>query len=202
MMRLFRRGGKSVTVGSGLPRSGTSLMLQMLEAGGMAVLTDGEREADANNPRGYYEYEPVKQLEHGVTGWLHDAEGKAVKVISALLPYLPPRHSYRVLFMQRDLDEVLRSQAAMLTKLKGSADGFDAAALRRDYAEHLRGIHNWLAQQPHLHVLQVDYNALVASPAGWCSRVAAFLERDLDTARMAAAVDPSLYRQRKQPEEA
>jgi hypothetical protein len=106
-----------IVVVSGLPRSGTSMMMQMLEAGGLPILTDGERVADADNPRGYYEYAPAKRLMTDRT-WLPAADGKAVKIVAQLLPYLPPApHRFRVIFMKRDLGEVLASQQVMLANL-------------------------------------------------------------------------------------
>src|SRR5262245_34520180 len=104
-----------IVVVSGLPRSGTSLMMQMLQAGGMPLLTDDLRPADTNNPKGYWEYEPVKRLQQDNT-WMHKAEGKAVKVISVLLQYLPPQHTYKIIFMQRPMQEVLASQTVMLER--------------------------------------------------------------------------------------
>src|SRR3990167_393038 len=99
-----------IVIVSGLPRSGTSLMMQMLRAGGMSLLIDDQRPADADNPHGYWEYEPVKRLQHD-NSWLPQAEGKAVKVVSALLQYLPPRHTYKIIVMHRPMQEVLASQA-------------------------------------------------------------------------------------------
>ena len=108
---------RAVTVVSGLPRSGTSMMMKMLEAGGMAPVTDGVRAADEDNPQGYFEFEAVKRLGKDEPGWLNQVGGRAVKIISRLLCELPPGHSYRVLFMHRDLDEVLSSQRQMLIKI-------------------------------------------------------------------------------------
>src|SRR5262249_58261695 len=107
-----------IVIVSGLPRSGTSLMMQMLQAGGMPLLTDALRPADADNPNGYWEYEPVKRLQQD-NSWIPKAEGKAVKVVSALLPYLPPQHTYKIIFMQRPLQEVMASQTVMLERRGG-----------------------------------------------------------------------------------
>ena len=110
-----------IVVVSGLPRSGTSLMMQMLQAGGMPLLIDDLRPADTDNPNGYWEYEPVKRLQQD-NSWIPQAEGKAVKVVSALLQYLPPQHTYKIIFMQRPMQEVLASQTVMLER-RGEQSG-------------------------------------------------------------------------------
>src|SRR5574342_806932 len=117
--RLFKRSTSAaefVTVVSGLPRSGTSMMMRMLETGGLPVMTDHIRIPDESNPKCYYEFEQVKQLKEGNTGWISEGKGKVVKIISALLEYLPPGHKYRIVFMQRNMDEILASQREMLLR--------------------------------------------------------------------------------------
>ena len=108
---------KTVIIVSGLPRSGTSMMMKMLEAGGLKILTDNLREADANNPKGYYEFERVKQMKDGNLAWLPDAVGKVVKIVTGLIIYLPSDYKYKIIFMKRDLNEVLSSQKKMLGRL-------------------------------------------------------------------------------------
>jgi len=186
-----------ITVVSGLPRSGTSMMMRMLEAGGLPVLTDRQRTPDENNPRGYYEFERVKQLRSGDGAWLPEASGKAVKIISALLEYLPPCYRYRVLFMQRDLDEVVTSQRKMLVRLGESAGPAGDEKMKALFREHLLKVEAWLAQQPFLQTLFVNYNDLLREPGGQVGRIAAFLGGELDAGRMARVVDPSLYRERQ-----
>jgi hypothetical protein len=187
---------QEIIVVSGLPRSGTSLMMQMLEAGGIAVVTDHERVPDADNPRGYREFERVKKIKQDAS-WLPEIRGKAVKMVSQLLYDLPPTEHYRVLFMDRDLDEVLASQEKMLARLG------QAAAPRQEMARaftlHLARLRSWLADQPHLRVLAVRYADLIAHPLAEAARVSGFLEGRLDVAAAVRAVDPSLYRNRKQP---
>lgn len=186
-----------VIVVSGLPRSGTSMMMKMLIAGGLPALTDGLRAADENNPKGYFELEQVKQLPGGDTGWVQTARGKVVKVISYLLESLPGEGSYRVIFMQRDLDEVLASQKRMLDrdgKPEGSANDEQMAEL---YEKHLTQVKAWMARQANVQVLFVNYNGVMQSGAEAAERVTRFLGGGLDTAAMAAVVDQALYRERK-----
>src|SRR6516162_10352886 len=107
------RDNSIITIVSGLPRSGTSMMMRMLEAGGMPILSDNIRRADADNPNGYYEFEPVKHLSQD-SSWLRDAYGKAVKMVYRLLYELPLEHKYKVLMINRRIEEVVASQDAML----------------------------------------------------------------------------------------
>jgi hypothetical protein len=183
---------------SGLPRSGTSLMMQMLAAGGIPTLTDHERTADSDNPHGYLEYERVKRLPEGDTAWLAQAEGRVVKVISALLPTLPPTYEYRVLFMHRDLDEVLASQRVMLAR-RGEPvpSAAEEAELRLIFAAHLQKTERWLDNQSNIRRLQVPYRDLVQSPQSLIPQIVAFCETPMDEAAMLAAVDSRLYRNKK-----
>jgi hypothetical protein len=187
---------KIVTVVSGLPRSGTSMMMRMLEAGGMAILTDEIRTADADNPRGYYEFERVKQLQHDQS-WLDEARGKAVKVIAALLKYLPPDYAYKVIFLRRNMDEILASQKQMLVRRGEPADAISDEKMTRLFKGHLGRVEAWLAAQPNVEVLYVDYKAVLKEPLEHAQRIGRFLGLALDAAGMACAVDKSLYRQRQ-----
>ncbi len=184
-----------ITVVSGLPRSGTSLMMQMLAAGGISPLTDALRRADESNPRGYLEFEPVKRL-RGDKTWLDSARGHAVKVIHLLLPELPHdgRFEYRVLLMKRAMDEVIASQAVMLARLgKTSAD---AGTLAKIYASQLSQAEQWLASHSCFAVQPVEHHRVLAEPRLVAVEINAFLGSDLDAAAMERAVDVSLYRQR------
>ena len=184
-----------VIVVSGLPRSGTSAMMQMLAAGGVEVLTDGKRAADDDNPRGYLEDERVKGLEKDAS-WLYACRGKAVKIIATLLRHLPSDLDFRIIFMNRDLDKVLRSQRAMM-KRRGEADtGPDDAQMRRHFERHLERVRANLAAASNIRVLEVDYGELVTSPAAKVEAVRDFLGMDLNVEAMASAVDSSLHRQR------
>ncbi len=142
LRRLYR--GRPIVVVSGLPRSGTSMAMKMLDAGGMPLVTDGVRSADISNPNGYYEFEPVKDLERGEAAWLADARGKAVKIVSPLLTYLPESFDYQVIFMRRPLAEIIDSQHAMLDA-RGSERGSDAARTAELYAAHLAQVERFLA---------------------------------------------------------
>jgi len=183
-----------VYVVSGLPRSGTSMMMRMLVAGGMAALTDERRAADSDNPRGYFELEAVKGTARDAS-WTRDASGKLVKVISYLLPHLPPTYTYRVVFLRRTLDQVVRSQRAMLDRLEAGVEQADATA-RTALAEHLVELDTWLESAGHVKLLGVSYEKVLADPAAQSARIAAFLERELDVDAMARAVEPALQRQR------
>ena len=186
---------KEIVVVSGLPRSGTSMMMKMLEAGGLRVVSDGQRTADVDNPNGYFEVEAVKKLPEGETAWLRDAGGAVVKVISALLEYLPADRRYKVIFMERRLPEVLASQQKMLTNRKEESQAGEAQ-MEAEFQKHLRAVKYWLARQPNIQVLYVDYNALLNAPEEGCRRVAEFLDMALDMEKMQAVPDGRLYRNR------
>lgn len=184
-----------ITVVSGLPRSGTSMMMQVLSAGGLQPLCDEERPADDNNPRGYFEYRKVKQLASDNT-WLAEAEGKSLKVVSQLLYHLPAPFEYRVIFMRRDLREVVRSQEQMLAKLGHPLPELEPGVMIDHFTRHLEGLETWLANQPNFQVLPCNFSEVVADPLRLAPSISRFLGIFLDPDRMAAAVDPVLYRQR------
>jgi hypothetical protein len=184
-----------ITVVSGLPRSGTSLMMQMLAAGGLPILSDGTRGPDADNPRGYFELEAAKKTRQDPS-WLAAAPGKAVKVVHLPLHDLPAGYTYRVLFMKRRLEEVLASQRAMLDRLGKKGASLPDAELGRVYQGQLDRLEQWLPGQANFSVLYLSYNDLVAEPAPICDRINQFLDGRLDAVAMQKAVDPSLYRRR------
>jgi hypothetical protein len=186
---------KAIIVVSGLPRSGTSMMMKMLEEGGLPVITDSLRTADADNPNGYYELEAVKQLAEGQAGWLKDAPGKVVKVISALLEYLPDQYHYKVIFMERQIGEVLASQQKMLSNRRQRSQSSDAE-MQAEFQKHVAATRYWLARQPNIEVLYVDYNRMLASSQADCARVVAFLDMGLDVQKMQAVPNERLYRNR------
>jgi hypothetical protein len=192
-----RQLGASIVVVSGLPRSGTSMAMSMLQAGGLGVVTDGVRVPDEHNPLGYYEDERVKTLETDRdTSWLEHGRGKAIKIISFLLPHLPPTHHYRVVFLHRDLGEVLASQRKMLNR----DEVRDASAEQRvakAYEDHLRAVANMLRQRAYFDVLDVRYDAVVDRPLEQAHRLARFIGTPLDVQGMAAVVRRELYRNRR-----
>ncbi len=184
-----------ITIVSGLPRSGTSLMMQMLDAGGMFVLSDGERKADTDNPKGYLEWERIKQLPKD-PGLIAEAEDKVVKVISQLILSLPAGHEYRIIFMQRPLPEVLRSQDEMLRR-RGNADSIgDNSAIEEHFQRHLIEVNKWLAGKTNMLVTRVHYHRVLREPQAVAEEVAAFLQVRLDIEAMVRQVDGSLYRNR------
>lgn len=186
-----------VTIVSGLPRSGTSMMMKMLEAGGLEPLTDNIRTADEDNPKGYYEFEKVKEMKSD-TSWLPDAQGRVVKVISALLQELPREASYRIVFMRRHMHEILASQRQMLIRRGQQPDRVPDEKMAAMFEKHLVKIEEWLAAQPNMQVLYVKYNDILAGPAEAARTVNEFLGGALDVDAMIGVVDKQLYRQRKQ----
>ena len=184
-----------IVIVSGLPRSGTSLLMQMLGAGGLPVLCDGERKADTDSLKGYLEWERVKQLPKDPS-LIAEAEGKVVKVISQLVPSLSLDHEYRVVFMQRPLPEVLKSQDEMLRR-RGNADSIaDNSAIGEAFQRHLIEVNRWLAGKANMKVLRVHYHRVLREPKAVAEEVAAFLQIPLDIAAMFRQVDESLYRNR------
>lgn len=189
---------RTITIVSGLPRSGTSLMMQMLAAGGLPPLTDGARAADPDNPRGYFEFERVKKLKTD-SAWLDDARGKSVKIIHLLLRDLPPTgFSYRVILMKRRLPEVLASQRAMLARLGRAGAALTDEKLGGIFAGQMAEVETWLASQPAFRTLPVWYHELMASPANEALRLNEFLGGELAIEPMIGAVDATLYRQRRE----
>ncbi len=187
---------KNITIVSGLPRSGTSMMMQMLMAGGMGIVTDEIRKADEDNPRGYLEWERVKKLKEDQS-WLNECSGKAVKVISMLLFDLPSNHHYKIIFMQREIEEVLASQRIMLERRGETKDGISDEHMAEKFEKHLKQVEDWIAHQSNIEVLYVKYNEVIKDPLRYSKVVNNFLGEDFNTKTMAEAVAETLYRQRK-----
>jgi len=188
---------QDVVIVSGLPRSGTSMMMKMLEAGGVPVLTDHIREANGDNPKGYYEFERVKKLPQGDIAWLDDAAGKAVKIISQLVMHLPDTHTFRVIMMRRDINEILASQTKMLEHRGEETGTLDNGQMAHLFDKHLKKVYAWMDGQPNLTYIDVDYNQTLHDPLPVSESVNEFLGDILDVEQMAAVVDPSLYRNRR-----
>lgn len=185
----------TITIVSGLPRSGTSLMLQMLEAGGMDILTDGIRKADEDNPRGYYEFEKVKDLEKD-TSWLDQCEGKVIKIVSLLLYHLPNNRNYKIIFMKRDLQQIIASQRKMLQRLRRNGDDENDEIMVNEYKDHLQKLTAWLERQNNIDVLYISYNDIIKDPDKNAKTIKRFLGANLEISEMVKVVDKSLYRQR------
>jgi len=184
-----------ITIVSGLPRSGTSLMMQMLVAGGMATLSDGERVADTDNPRGYLEWERIKTLPND-PACIAEAEGKDDKVISRLLLSLPEGHEYRVIFMQRPLPEVLALQDQMLKRRGTYKDGANPAIISAAFEKHLREVYAWLDGKPYVKTLRLPYHDVLSKPKEVSEQLEQFLGFPLNVDVMTREVDASLYRNR------
>ena len=206
MDKLFSRPRKKagrkqpIIIVSGLPRSGTSMMMKMLGEGGLPIITDELRLPDSDNPNGYFEFETVRQMSAGNVSWLADAGGKAVKVISALLEHLPSNYSYKIIFLERDIREVLASQSKMLANRNENAT-VDETEIEAQIQKHLSAMKPWLVRQPNMEVLYVNYNSLITKPAPYCEQIAEFLDLPLNQTRMLAVPNKELYRNRKKTEE-
>jgi tetratricopeptide (TPR) repeat protein len=185
-----------ITVVSGLPRSGTSLMMQLLVAAGREALTDGQRGADADNPLGYYEFAQVLDLAKDVS-WIPQARGKVVKIVAQLLPYLPRTEFYHVVFMERNLGEVIASQRAMLERQGRRGADLDEQKLAETYLAQLARLRKQIAVRPELRLLAVNYNNLLANPDDAVGSLAEFLGLPFDSAMAATAVRPELRRQKQ-----
>ena len=184
-----------ITIVSGLPRSGTSMMMQAIEAGGIPALADHIREKDEDNPKGYYEFEPVKKTKDDPS-WVSGARGKVVKMVYSLLYDLPEAYEYRVIFMRRNMDEVLASQKKMLARSGKEGAKVSDEKLAELFTAQLAKFDRWVAACKNIALLSIDYKDMVASPKAQCEKISVFLGGVLDPDAAAAAVDPSLYRNR------
>jgi len=185
-----------ITIVSGLPRSGTSMMMKMLDAGGLGAITDNVRKADLDNPKGYYEFEIVKKIKED-SSWIAGTQGKAFKMVAPLLRYLPKEFQYQIIFMRREMKEMLESQNKMLERLGQPSRGFSDEKMADLFSKQLAELDPWLDQQENVRVLKVTYNDVLAGPVDQVRRVAEFIEQDLDTRNMLDIVDPSLYRNKR-----
>lgn len=193
-----KKYGEPIIIVSGLPRSGTSMMMKMLDAAGIPIMTDAVRSADVDNPKGYFEFERVKDLEKEQDrSWVAEARGKALKVISWLLKDLPDTNEYHIIFMRRDIDEVLASQNKMLQH-RGEADKTDDAIMAEAYRHHIADVRIMGRKRPNWRLIEIRYDETVKDPASVARQVNAFLGGRYDERKMAEAVDPNLYRNRKE----
>jgi hypothetical protein len=185
---------QTITVVSGLPRSGTSLVMQMLEAGGVPAFTDNKRKPDVDNPLGYFEAEAVTNLAND-SNWLGSAIGMAIKVTSPLLPSLPPRYDYKIIFVLRRVEEVLRSQREMLLHRNQPVPDNDER-MARIFSEHLESSLQWLRQQPNVDLLVIPHRDCIFHSAQTAAQIGRFLGGEVDVVRMSNVVRPELYRQK------
>ena len=191
----FVRFDNPIIVVSGLPRSGTSLMMQMLEAGGINVFTDDIRKPDENNPKGYYEHEAVKTIARNKK-WLQQAQGKAIKVVSHLLVHLPAKHNYKVIFMLRDLSEVVTSQHKMLVRNGKHKEGLYPGRLEISFKNHLLKANEWLKSNHNAAVIYINHKDAIDNPNETAEKIRQFLGTDLNTSKMASVIDKNLYREK------
>jgi hypothetical protein len=184
-----------ITIVSGLPRSGTSMMMQILESGGMKVVTDNIREANEDNPHGYYEYERVKEIKDD-TGWLKGTRGRAFKIVSQLLYNLPSDENYKVIFMKRKMNEILASQSKMLERMESCKDGTSDEKMGEFFDKHLSKITDWIEGRKYIDVLYIDYNDLLTNPDEHIKTLNRFLNYKLNEEKAVKVIDRSLYRNR------
>lgn len=187
--------GDAIVVVSGLPRSGTSMIMKMLEAGGFPVVSDDKRKPDPDNPKGYYEYEKVKRIQQDAS-FISQLHGKALKIISFVLYYLPAIHSYKIIFIKRNMQEILSSQRKMLKRLKKPTDGVDDDIMAGKFNIHLKKIFVWIDRQKNIDCLFLNYHDVMHDPLSNAKALTQFLKVDLEINAMAGVVDKSLYRNR------
>ena len=195
--RIYGRNKRKdfITIVSGLPRCGTSMMMQMLHAGGMPTVTDNIRGADSDNPKGYYELELVKKIKEDST-WLDDCYGKAFKMVSLLLFNLPADKKHKVIFMKRNMNEMLASQRAMLKRLDKDTESEDSDSMQRNFNIHLSKVAKWIKSRPNIDVIYMNYNDIVNNPQKNAKMLSRFFQNKLDEKKMEQVVERKLYRQR------
>jgi len=187
--RKYQYRENQITIVSGLPRSGTSLMMQMLEKGGMDILTDSKREADISNPKGYYEFEPVMSI-HKDNSWLGEAQEKTVKIVAPLLKFLNSNYRYKIIFMTRDLTEVIKSQQVM----QGKATDIFPMSLVEAYHKLLKNVESWENREAGVEMIYMNYKDVLENPVGMAEKVQKFIGKTLDVEAMASCIDKNLYR--------
>lgn len=198
LKRLYRKikYGDPIIIASGLPRSGTSMLMKMLEAGGIEIASDGIRTADDDNPKGYYELEKVKELDKSVDkSWLIELRGKAVKIISYFLKDLPKTNNYKIIFIERNLQEMIASQNKMLIRRGEVVDPAGDEKMIKNFKNHLQKIKYMLGSEPHFDVLYINYGDMLKSPIKEVEKINQFLGY-LDKEKMIGIIDLELYRNR------
>ncbi len=186
----FQRNLKdTLVIVSGIPRSGTSLLMQMLNNGGMEILADDIRKPDESNPKGYLELEAIKKLAQD-NSCLKNQTGKAVKVISHLLKYLPEEQKYKIIFMNRDMNEIIKSQQKMLNKNEKKY----SKELIKAFLKELKHVKQWVKEQPHKEMINLHYKKIIKHPMKAIDKIIQFLGIPLDKEAMRDSIDPRLYR--------
>ena len=184
-----------ITIVTGLPRSGTSLMMKILDEGGLETVQDNIRQADIDNPNGYYEFEKVKKIKQD-SSWLPETQGKVFKMVSMLLFHLPPTYKYKLVFMRRNIDEMLTSQTKMLKRLNKPGPPVTDEQISALFTKHLDDFGVWVGKQANIELIYIWYSDLMQQPCVETGRINQFLGGSLNVAKMAAVVDPTLYRNR------
>ncbi len=192
---MFKLDNNIITIVTGLPRSGTSMVMKMLESGGIPPLTDRIRKADVDNPKGYYEFERVKKLPED-TKWLNDAKGKAVKVLAELLRYLPNDYEYRILLIERNMQEIIKSQNKMLIRRDKDTNKVSDHEIIRIFGKTLKMMKKWIDEQANVEVLFINYNEILRNPEDCIKKINDFFNGVLDEGKMLSAIDEKLYRNR------
>lgn len=182
-----------IIVVSGLPRSGTSLMMQILHAWGIPLLVDDQRPPDESNPNGYFEYQPVKNLDRDAS-WLFKAKGKAIKIISHFLFYLPDTFHYKIIFMNRELEEIIRSQNKMLQRLNKPMGRLSIERLKIRFERHLQEIHQWMTDRPNIDFIDLWFQAIIQQPEKELPKIRNFLKLAPPPTKVLSRIDPKLYR--------
>jgi len=186
-----------IVIVSGLPRSGTSMMMGMLKSGGFNVLIDDVRTADEDNPKGYYEFERVKKMKDGDTNWIYLAKNKVVKVISYHLKFLPNEYHYKIVFMEREMKEILISQNKMMLRRGETNNTISDEDMTRYFQKHLEQVKKWLESQSNFETIYMNYNKLVKNPTAEIRTLNQFFNENLNTSNMIESIDKSLYRSLK-----
>jgi predicted AlkP superfamily phosphohydrolase/phosphomutase/tetratricopeptide (TPR) repeat protein len=190
------KDAEEIIIVSGLPRSGTSMMMQLLEAGGLPVFTDNLRIADENNKKGYYEHEAVKII-HKDNSWMKNAVGKTVKVVSHLLTSLPMRYKYKIVFMERDLDEVTVSQSKMLQNLGKLAPDTAHFSIEQSFRKTNDKVKTWLNDKQNMNVIYIDYKEAITNSENVIEQLNEFFDNKLNTQHMQQIIDKNMYRTQK-----
>lgn len=191
------KDAEEIIIVSGLPRSGTSMMMQLLEAGGMQIFTDNLRAADDNNKKGYYEHEAVKII-HKDISWMKNAVGKTIKIVSHLLPNLPLRYKYKIIYMERDLNEVITSQNKMLQNLGKLPQNATHFNIETSFKQNDEKIKNWMSEKRNIDVIFMDYNKIVENAEEYIGRLNNFFSGKLNTQNMMNVIDKNLYRSKNE----